>query len=123
MLAVHGEEGLAWLERLPTILSSCERRWGLTLAPPFAPLSFHYAAPAMRADGVPVVVKACSPTGEFEREMEALQLFDGRGMVRLLDYHRDDKVLLLERLVTGTLLRRLENEEKPTFYAATVMRQ
>jgi streptomycin 6-kinase len=123
IIAVHGDEGLAWLERLPTILARCEQRWGLTLASPFAPLSFHYAAPAMRADGTPVVVKVCAPTGEFEQEAEALQLFDGHGMVRLLDYHRDDEVLLLERLVPGTLLGTLEDDEAATSAAATVMRQ
>ena len=41
-----------------------------------------------------VVVKACSPTGEFEQEVEALRLFDGRGMVRLLEYDTGDEVML-----------------------------
>jgi streptomycin 6-kinase len=123
MIAIHGEEGLAWLERLPAILASCEQRWELTLAPPFPHLSYHYAAPAMRADGTPVVVKVCSPTGEFEQEAEALRLFDGCGMVQLLDYYRDDEVLLLERLEPGTLLSILEDDDAATSAAATVMRQ
>ncbi len=123
MIAVHNEEGLAWLERLPTILANCEQRWGLTLAPPFAHLSYHYVAPAVRADGTPVVVKVCSPTGEFEREAEALRLFDGRGMVQLLDYYRQEEVLLLECLEPGTLLGTLKDDEKATSYAADVMRQ
>jgi hypothetical protein len=29
--AFHGEEGLAWLKRLPAILANCEQRWGLTV--------------------------------------------------------------------------------------------
>src|SRR5712692_6651821 len=95
MIALHGAKGADWLERLPTILATCERRWGITLGPAFADLSFHYVASAVRSDGTAVVVKACSPTGEFMQEAEALRLFDGRGMVRLLEYDTSDEVMLL----------------------------
>ncbi len=123
MIALHGAKGVDWLGRLPTILAACERRWGITLGPAFADLSFHYVAPAVRSDGTAVVVKACSPTGEFTREAEALRLFDGRGMVRLLEYDTSDEVMLLERLEPGTLLRTVEDDEEATSIAATVMRQ
>jgi streptomycin 6-kinase len=123
MIAIHGPGGLAWIERLPTILATCEQRWGLTIGPPFAHLSYHYAAPAVRADGAPVVVKACSPTGEFVQEAEGLRLFNGQGMVQLLECDPGDEVLLLERLEPGTLLRTIEDDEEATSIAATVMRQ
>lgn len=77
----HGTDGLDWLNRLPTILADCEQRWNLTIKPPFANLSFHYVAPAIRADGTPVVLKAHALTGEFAEETEALRLFGGHGMV------------------------------------------
>ncbi|HEX7733652.1 MAG TPA: hypothetical protein VF458_02270 [Ktedonobacteraceae bacterium] len=58
MIIVHGEKkALDWLERLPAILESCAQRWDLTLLPPEANLSFHYVAPAVRADGTRVIVK------------------------------------------------------------------
>jgi streptomycin 6-kinase len=126
----NGEEGPAWIERLPAILVNCEKRWSLIFAAPYAYQTCHYIAPALQSDGTPVVVKVHAPTvkvhaptGEFTQEAEALRLFDGHGMVRLLDYDRNDKVLLLERLEPGTPLHDLEDDEEATSHAATVMRQ
>jgi streptomycin 6-kinase len=121
----HGEEGLAWIERLPVIIANCERRWRLSFAAPFAYQSYayHYIAPALQSDGTAVVVKVHAPTGEFTQEAEALRHFDGYGMVRLLDYDINDKALLLERLEPGTPLNELKDDEKATFHAATVMQQ
>ena len=121
----HGEKGLAWIDQLPAILAHCEQRWRLSFAPPFAYQSYayHYIAPALQSDGTAVVVKVHAPTGEFMQEAEALRLFDGHGMVRLLDYDINDKVLLLERLEPGTPLSEIEDDEEATFQAANVMRQ
>jgi streptomycin 6-kinase len=123
MIALHGPAGRAWIERLPAILAACEQRWELRMGPPFAQLSYHYVAPAVCSNGTHVVVKACSPTREFEREAEALRLFDGHAMVRLLTCDASDEVLLLELLEPGTLLRTVEDDEKAISIAATVMRQ
>ena len=62
-------------------MAACEQRWGLKIGAPFADLSFHYAALAVRGDGTTVVVKACSPTNEFTQEAEALRLFVAKGNV------------------------------------------
>ena len=123
--ALHGVEGLAWIERLPTILVNCEKRWSLGFASPFIyqTYAYHYIAPALQRDGTTVVVKVHAPTGEFTQEAEALRIFDGRGMVRLLDYNINDKVLLLECLEPGTPLSELENDEEATTHATTVMQQ
>jgi streptomycin 6-kinase len=121
MIALGGEDGRAWIERLPVILAACEQRWGLTISPPFD-LSYNYVAPAVCGDGTPVVVKACLPNGETT-QVEALRLFDGHGMVRLLEYDEGDEVMLLERLRPGTLLSTVEDDEKATSIAAAVMRQ
>jgi streptomycin 6-kinase len=121
MIALAGAEGHAWIDRLPSILAACEQRWGLTIGLPFD-LSFNYVAPAIRSDGTPVVVKAFLPNGETS-QVEALRLFDGHGMVRLLSWDPDDEVMLLERLRPGTLLSTEEDDEKVTSIAASVMRQ
>src|SRR2546430_1501519 len=123
MINLHGAKGQIWLERLPVILADCERRWGLTIGAHVSNLSFHYVALAVDRDGKPVVVKACSPTGEFEGESEAIRLFDGRGMARLLAFDRDDEVMVLERLMPGTLLSSVEDDEKAFSAAASVMKQ
>ena len=122
MIALHGAKGADWLGRLPTILAACERRWGITRGPAFADLSFHYVASAVRSDGT-AGLKACWPPASFEQEAEALQLFDGRGMVRLLECDTSNEVMLLERLEPGTLLRTVKDDEEATSIAATVMRQ
>ncbi|GAC1392527.1 MAG: aminoglycoside phosphotransferase family protein [Ktedonobacteraceae bacterium] len=123
MLELHGDKGRIWLERLPAILAACEQRWHLTLGTPFTNLSFHYVIPAVRDDGMPVVVKAQSPTGEFEKETEALRLFDGHGMAQLLAFDTSDEVMLMERLHPGTSLRKMADDIKAISIAATVMKQ
>jgi streptomycin 6-kinase len=121
MIALGGVEGSAWVDRLPGILAACEQRWGLTIGPPFE-LSFNYVAPALCSDGTPVVVKACLPNGETT-QVEALRLFDGHGMVRLLAWDPVDEVMLLERLRPGALLSTEKVYEKAISIAASIMRQ
>jgi len=124
-IEIHGAKGQAWLDRLPAILDACARQWGLTLGPPFPHLSYNYAAPAVRADGASVVVKACTPSGEFPEfplESAALRVYDGRGAARLLAVDPANQVMLLERLEPGTLLLALEDDEEAVGIAAGVMR-
>ncbi len=122
MIVMHGEEAIAWLERLPAILANCERRWSLTIGPPFA-LTFNYVAPAVRADGTQVVLKVCSLTDEFPQQPEALRLVDGYGMVRLLECDPAEEIMLLERLMPGTFLRNVEDDQVSTSIAASIMRK
>lgn len=123
IVEVHGAAaGVEWLGRLPTILADCEQRWSLEVLPPFAPLSYNYVAPAVRADGTDVVVKVGVPHPELLTEIEALRLYDGRGAVQLLDAVPDRGALLLERLEPGTPLASLPDDERATSIAAQVMR-
>lgn len=126
MIEIHGQEKAnAWLGNLPAILEYCAERWQITIFPPFKNISYHYVAPALRADGTPVVVKACSPTGEFAEEAEASRLFQGETMVRLLEVDEEREVLLLERLLPGTLLASLvpEQDERATSILVSVMKR
>jgi streptomycin 6-kinase len=122
MIELNGEEGEAWLGQLPAILAECERRWSLTVGPPFA-LSYNYVAPAVRADGTAVVLKVGFPSRELQTEIEALRLYDGHGIVQLLDVDRERGALLLERLTPGTPLASITDDERATSIAAQVMRQ
>ena len=123
MVEVYGEEGAAWLQRLPGLLAECARRWSLTVLPPFVPLSYNYVAPVVRADGTAVVLKVGFPGRELRTEIAALQLYDGHGIAQLLDADADRGALLLERLVPGTPLARLADDAEATSIAAQVMRQ
>ncbi len=120
-----GEPGAEWLRALPVLLADCTRRWSLTLAPPFPNLSFNYVAPAVRADGTEVVLKAGVPNKGLRCEEAALRVFDGSGCVRLLDADSEAGLLLLERLRPGIPLTTLADEARDdaaTAIAASVMR-
>lgn len=126
MFLVHGQEkATAWLDSLPAILARCAQRWQLTILPPVANLSFHYVAPAVRADGTPVMLKADSPTGEFALEIAALRLLGESGMARLLEVDEELEVILLERLLPGTVLAELvpEQDERATSILVETMRK
>ncbi len=122
MVELHDDAGVAWLDRLPALLAVCEQRWGLTVGPPF-PLSYNYVAPAVRADGGAVVLKVGFPGDELLREIEALRLYDGHGIARLLEADRDQGAFLLERLAPGTPLAHLRDDERMTSIAAQVMKE
>ena len=80
---MRGAVGAEWLNRLPAIIAECERRWLLTVGPPFPRLSYNYATPARRADGTSVVLKIGFPDREFRTEAEALRVYNGEGAVQL----------------------------------------
>ncbi len=120
---VHGEAGVAWLERLPALAADCSERWGLTIEPPFGPLSYHYVAPALLADATPVVLKLGVPDHEFGAQAESLRLFDGRGIVRLIDADVEAGALLLERLTPGSSLEDVEDDDEATTVGAAVLRE
>jgi streptomycin 6-kinase len=111
VLDVRGAAGDAWLRRLPVLLDETAARWSLRLLPPFEPLSYNYVAPAVRADGTQVVLKAGVPHRELYGEIAALRNFDGRGAVRLLDADPHQGLLLLEHLQPGTPLDALPEEQ------------
>jgi streptomycin 6-kinase len=122
-IELYAERGAQWLERLPALVADCERRWSLTVQPPFEPLSYNYVAPATRADGAQVVLKLGVPNPELRTEIEALRFYDGRGIARLLEADAQWGVLLLERLVPGLMLSSLDDDVQATSIAAGVMRQ
>ncbi len=122
IVKLAGEEGRAWLERLPGILALCEERWGVRIGEPVTNLSFNYVAPAERADGTEAMVKV-GLTDEFPSQPEALRHFGGYGMVQLLTYDEQNAAMLMERLWPGTSLRAVEKDEAAISAAAEVMRK
>ena len=120
-----GDDGTAWLERLPDIITRCECRWSLEIGPPFANLSYNYVAPGRRSDGTDLVLKIGVPRPELEREIVALRAYDGRGTVQLFNAQPDQGILLLERLKQGSMLADLcpDNDDEATTIAAGIMRQ
>jgi len=119
---IFGTKGQAWLERLPQILAQCAARWQLTLGEPVSHLSINYLAYATTRDGEAVVLKVGVPHRELETEIEALQWYAGRGMVRCLDADLELGAMLLERLRPGRMLTSVGDNARETRIAAGIMR-
>ncbi|MBX3014400.1 MAG: phosphotransferase [Caldilineaceae bacterium] len=123
ILDMYGEEGAAWLQQLPNRLATYAQRWSLQFGAPFS-LSLNYVLPAVQADGRAVVLKVSYPSFEYRNEMTALRLYNGDGMVQLLDATEETEgVMLLERLLPGEMLASLPDDEEATLIAATIMHQ
>lgn len=120
---LYGEAGLVWLARLPALVDEHAQRWSLTVLSPFEPLSYNYVAPAVRADGTNVVLKAGFPNPELCTEIDALWCYDGHGIVQLLEVSREQGVLLLERLKPGTPLSKECDDQRATAIVIEVMQQ
>lgn len=115
-----GPKGTQYLAELPALLDAAALRWGLTIGRPL-PLSYNYVTSAKRADGTEVVLKIGVPNPELTSEMEALRLYAGRGAVRLIDAHAEKGMLLEERLLPGSMLAALQDDEQATQIAAGLM--
>jgi streptomycin 6-kinase len=118
------EQGRAWLAALPGVLAELAERWSLRLAAPFdhADVRYAWVAPAARADGSPAVLKIALPHFEAEHELDGLELWQGDGMVRLLDADRRLHALLLERCEPGSALRELPELEQDQVIAGLLKR-
>jgi streptomycin 6-kinase len=104
------------------VLRECRERWGLVPDGAFA-LTYRYVEPVRRADGSAAVLKLGPPAdAEFGLELDALEWFSGRGVVRLLAVDRQLGAALLERAQPGTPLRELP-EDAAVAAAARVMRE
>jgi streptomycin 6-kinase len=121
--STFGDAGVQWVQRLPDIVAEWGRRWTLHIGPPLPNLSYNYLAPARRADGTDVVLKLGVPNAELACEIDALRAYGGRGSVQLLAADPGAGALLLERLVPGTTLIEVVDDEEATRVAASVMRQ
>jgi streptomycin 6-kinase len=120
---VFPDRGAAWLAELPDRIGRFERRWSIHVEAPFTKLSYNYVAPARRADGSEAVLKLGVPNPELVTEIEALRLYAGRGIARLLEADPSEGALLVERLLPGTPLTAVDEDDVATAIAGQVMRQ
>jgi streptomycin 6-kinase len=88
-------------------VQAAAERWSLTLGEPYAQGAAGYTTRATLQDGTPVVLKLVHPHRESEHEADALELWDGKGAIRLLARDETGAVLVLERCEPGTPLSSL----------------
>jgi streptomycin 6-kinase len=115
--------GAEWLDRLPRLAAECAERWSLEPGDPFATGNVSLTLAAVCEGGTPAVLKLNFPERESEHEADALDLWAGRGAVRLLEVDRERNALLLERALPGEPLWEVTDDEQATRIAAGVLRR
>ncbi|MDE5411772.1 aminoglycoside phosphotransferase family protein [Alkalihalobacterium chitinilyticum] len=115
------ERGDIWLNKLPDLIRYCEQKWSLRIEEPYS-LSINYVAPAKKVNGQEVVVKLCLPGDDFLAELEALQLFQDRGIVQLLAFDQEQGILILEKILPGQELADVTDDEAACLIAADLFK-
>jgi streptomycin 6-kinase len=88
-------------------LKRAAERWGITLGAPYAdvyPGNVVYRCTL--GDGTPAVIKTepDRPDDEFLSGIDAMVLYGGRGMARVFDVDRNERVLVMELVAPGETL-------------------
>ncbi|MFE9490417.1 MULTISPECIES: aminoglycoside phosphotransferase family protein [unclassified Streptomyces] len=93
-----GASGRAWIVELPGLAADFLDRWTLRPDGPAAHGMASLVLPVTRADGMPAVLKLQQVTEDNIGAAPGLRVWDGVGVVRLLDHDPDTGTMLLERL-------------------------
>jgi len=117
-------ERAAWLAQLPDVIAALERRWSLTVGPPFDEdrASCAWVAPVVIGDGTAAVLKLAMPHMEGAHEIDGLRFWNGDASVRLLDADETLGAMLLEACEPGTPLRTLPEAEQDGIIARLLRR-
>ncbi|KOG16119.1 aminoglycoside phosphotransferase family protein [Streptomyces viridochromogenes] len=100
----NGEEGRAFIARLPDLAEEFLGRWELRLdGRPMHGVAA-LVLPVIRRDGTPAVLKLQLLDEESAGEPVALRAWDGDGAVRLLTHDGTTGTMLLERLDSSRML-------------------
>lgn len=123
ILTLYGEKGKAWLDSLPEKIDTYKEKWNIDVLSPFN-LSYNYVAPARQKDGTLVVLKIGFPEDkEFKSEINALTLFKGEGICRLIQSEKNEAVMLLEHIHPGIPLSTVSDDTMATKILASVMKK
>ncbi|MGE1113682.1 aminoglycoside phosphotransferase family protein [Priestia megaterium] len=118
---LHPHKGQKWLTDFPQLIRYCEERWRIDIHSHF-PLSYHFVAPARKADGSELVVKLFVEPSELLHEQEALTALAGENTVKVVDSDAEKDILLLEKLSPGCPLSSLSTKEEAALIAAGLMK-
>jgi streptomycin 6-kinase len=116
-----GERGKAWLVELPGIIIRCCEKRDLTFGATTEEIKGNFIAYAETANGEEAVLKVGVPHRDFSTEMEALAIYDGRGINRLIDCDKELNAMLLERVRPGKMLESFGNGRERAEIAANIL--
>ncbi|MFH0519232.1 aminoglycoside phosphotransferase family protein [Streptomyces sp. M41] len=118
---VNGDEGRAFIARLPELAAEFLRRWGLRVdGPPMHGWSA-LILPVTAADGTRAVLKLQLLDEESAGEPVALRRWDGDGAVRLLGHDEASGTMLLERLDPDRMLAHLPDVHESVLVIARLL--
>jgi streptomycin 6-kinase len=121
---VYGDEGRAWIARLPSVLETLTERWKLRLGPELPGGLLSCVRAVTLEDGDEAVLKIGSWPGTRD-EIAALRAWAGEGAPALIAADEDLGAMLLERIepgdhpadasgdAVGAVLRRLHVDPPP----------
>ncbi|MEU2671978.1 aminoglycoside phosphotransferase family protein [Streptomyces sp. NPDC007164] len=105
-----GASARAWIAALPGLAADFLDRWSLRPDGPSAHGMASLVLPVIRADGTPAVLKLQEVTEENIDAVPGLRVWNGDGVVHLLDHDPDTGTMLLERLDTARPLSAVADE-------------
>src|SRR3990167_5939323 len=119
----YGVVGKKWLKDIPEIIRRCEKIWSLKVLPPYSQ-TYSYVAPVTLQDNSKAVIKIGIPQDkEFQSEIEALNVFYGKGSVKLIREDKKYGAIMIEQVIPGIPLSTIEDDESATRILANVMKK
>ncbi|MCD4752386.1 MAG: aminoglycoside phosphotransferase family protein [Anaerolineaceae bacterium] len=118
-----GEKGRNWLSQLPQFFDECVEKWKLTDLQTSTDLSYNYVCFGEHPEYGKVALKIGVPHLDLYSEMEAITLFEGKGLCRCYAVDESRGAMLIERILPGGDLRQIQNPQQRFEIAASLYRQ
>lgn len=119
----NGESGRAWIAALPALAAEFLNRWALRPGGRARHGVVALVLPVVRADGAPAALKLQPVDEENVGEPIGLRVWNGAGVVRLLDHDPDTGTMLLERLDAAQPLATVTDDVAATQVLAELLAQ
>ncbi|MEV0055630.1 aminoglycoside phosphotransferase family protein [Saccharopolyspora shandongensis] len=125
LLASHNgnEAGRAWIAALPGQVAEYLEKWNLAPDGEVASGEASLVVPVLRADGERAVLRFQMPKEETRAALLGLRIWDGSGIVRLLDHDPANCTMLLERLDGSRTLASVADDDEAMGILADLLRQ
>ena len=104
IISIYGKVGQTWLQNLPKLIHVLSGLWELSELYPLENLSYNYVLSGVRYNRE-IVLKISLRRDAMQREIEALEHYNGNSCIRLIDYNLEHGAILLEKVTPGIPLK------------------